>query len=719
MSKIVQVTYNAETLETTITVDGKSFDTSRIEGKKIEDWAYPFMMRKVRWDGFYDEIVSALDGEKEFDLVFEGSDEALAELKEAWEDAPVNVVCGYNNVNSVEISYDEKSLSVSITVNGEDFDTSRINGKEIEDWVYPFMMRKVKWGGIFEELSKAVGSNEYDIVFSGARNAMKALMEECPETVTISYQKSDSSDSKIVSTENNESNISVHNENVIYEHEKVVELRNAKKDKEAFEIACSAADNGDTLAQKDLAEMYEYGRGVERDINAALKLYLEASEQDASCMIKVAEIYSGQSNDLIKDPKKAEEWFKKAEACCSVEDFEKDFGWHSYVYFLKDEGREKEAFEALKHWAKLGITEALEHLGYAYYFGQENKYFGYSHIPENENEARSWFFKAAEKGSADGKLRMGEFYFYGEAGVHQNYSKAFQYFSEAVVINDELSNDELSLVHEMLGECYIDGLGINVNIKKAKKHFQKAADLDSPKAMYYLGNIYRDENNGSQSEQWLTKAAENGYSVAWAALGFMYLNGNSVKQNYQRAYELMKKAAKENCSLGEYGLGIMFDNGYHVQQDYVKANERYCNAMEMGNLNAQVDYALNCIYSLGITDREDYGFSLLEEAADNGNDYANEILAELIEEMSEIDEDEHSDEYYDSIGQNYNKQNTFSSKDNISKIKDFIQSDDAKAIFEGLKIGAKAGFDIYNGITTGNPEKVINSIKDIRDALSE
>ena len=189
MSKKICVNYNADTLETQITIDDMPFDTSRINGKEIADWAYPFMVRKVRWDGFYDEMVAALGGEKAFDLVFEGSDEALAELKEAWEDAPVNVISGEQG-NTVSIIYDADALATEITVNGQPFDTSRINGKEIEDWVYPFMMRKVKWDGIFDELKAALGTEEYEIQFSGTRAAMKVLMEECPETVTVNYQKS-------------------------------------------------------------------------------------------------------------------------------------------------------------------------------------------------------------------------------------------------------------------------------------------------------------------------------------------------------------------------------------------------------------------------------------------------------------------------------------------------------------------------------------------------
>ena len=191
--KTIKVIYHADTLETTITIDGETFDTSRINGKEIADWAYPFMMRKVKWNGFYDEMAEA-SGEKEFNLIFEGSEADLNELKEAWEDAPVHIITENSDTPDVVVEYDEKNLTTKITVKGEEFDTSRINGKEIEDWVYPFMMRKVKWNGIFEELSAVIGSDEYILEFSGNEKQLDILNENCPETVTIRYNPKTNSD---------------------------------------------------------------------------------------------------------------------------------------------------------------------------------------------------------------------------------------------------------------------------------------------------------------------------------------------------------------------------------------------------------------------------------------------------------------------------------------------------------------------------------------------
>ncbi len=199
MSKTIKVTYNSDTPETIITVDGKPFDTSRINGRKIEDWAYPFMMRKIKWNGFYDEMVEALGGEKEFSLVFEGSESDLNELKEAWEDAPVTIVSKESSENVVKIDYDENSLTTYITVNGKPFDTSRINGRKIEDWAYPFMIRRITWNGIYQEMTESLGGeNKFTIVFNGSEEALEELKEALEDVSII-----------IVSEENSENVVKI------------------------------------------------------------------------------------------------------------------------------------------------------------------------------------------------------------------------------------------------------------------------------------------------------------------------------------------------------------------------------------------------------------------------------------------------------------------------------------------------------------------------------
>ena len=278
MAKLVKVTYDATLHQTTITVDGTPFDTSRIDGREIEDWAYPFTMRKVKWNGFYEEMVEALGGEKEFSLVFDGPQEALAELQEAWEDAPVTVEADPADSAAVVMEYDEKNCATTITVNGEPFDTSRIDGREIEDWVYPFQIRKIKWSGIFDELEQVVGSASYAIRFTGSDAAMQVLQEECPETVSIFKQACEKEDGTEL-------------ENLALQYDKGdgVPQDYAK----AFELRQRAAELGNVISISNLGWHYQYGNGVEQDYAKAFEWYRKAAEAgNAWAQQKVGYLYN-------------------------------------------------------------------------------------------------------------------------------------------------------------------------------------------------------------------------------------------------------------------------------------------------------------------------------------------------------------------------------------------------------------------------------------------
>ena len=348
MANKVEVIYDDKTLETLITVNGKSFDTSRINGKEIADWAYPFMMRKVRWNGFYDEMVQALGSQKAFDLVFEGSDEALAELREAWENAPVNVVSGSSTENAVVIVYDENTLTTEITVNGQPFDTSRINGKEIADWVYPFMMRKVKWEGIFEELAKVVESQEYTIQFSGSNAAMNELMEECPESVSIQKNKGNYLQTS------NELAKKVSSDDEVFNT--FVSLNKDKRHQEAFDYAKSYADKGNAGAQYSLFISYHVGKIVPQDEKIAQSYLKKSAEQGYAKAQYELGLLTHDNNWLLRS---AEQGYSEAQYLLGE------------LYLEGDDcpQDDDEAFKWIKKAAEQGLAEAQAKLGNLYFYG--------------------------------------------------------------------------------------------------------------------------------------------------------------------------------------------------------------------------------------------------------------------------------------------------------------------------------------------------------------
>lgn len=693
MSKTVKVTYNTDTLETTIVVDGKNFDTSRITGKEIADWAYPFMVHKVRWDGFYDEMVTALGGEKAFDLVFEGSDEALAELKEAWEDAPVNVVSGEQE-NIVAIAYDADALTTEIIVNGQPFDTSRINGKDIEDWVYPFMMRKVKWDGIFDELKNVLGTDEYEIQFSGSRAAMKVLMEECPEMVAISFQKSKAQVKIQTASTTNSALTSDRTSNGFdYDESKIQELWENSEHDLLRPMLLTAAEKGISDAQRRLGIMYRFGQGVDADLTVALGWYLKAAEQgDSNSMLAVAEIYAGvsyfgEADESIKDTIKAEEWFEKAVAASD----ESDLGivYDAYSRFLLDQDRKNESFEMLIKASDSGNDSAAFMLGNIYYFGSDTY-----DIDKDDDMALKYYSKGAEVDDPDGVCvaRLGQVMI-GKGEEKEGFANLTKALSIMDSDKDSYLDEDHVAINNLIGQCYFYGIGTSKKTNKAKNHFEISTEYDDALAMYFLGLVFLDEGNGGQAKSWLQKAADNDFADALVTLGYMYLNGNAVKQNYQRAYDYFKKAVNQGNEDAQYAIGNMYYEGLHVRQNYDEAVRRYRKAAEKGVSDAKAMLGLCYLCGTGITQNDEYGADLLEEAAEEGS----ELAAEMIDKYNKAYDEAYNNASNSSTGGGFDKL--------INTANDFIKSDKGQAVLKKAGKGALMG--AASGLAGGTPISVL------------
>ena len=514
----VEVIYDKNTLETLIAVNGKSFDTSRINGKEIADWAYPFMMRKICWNGFYEEMVQALGGQKAFDLVFEGSEEALIELREAWKDAPVNIISKSSVGNVVTITYNENNLKTAITVNGQPFDTSRINGKEIADWVYPFMMRKVKWDGIFEELAKAVGSQEYAIRFSGSNVAMDELIEACPESVSIQKDKE------------HKTNSVTNNSNVLQE-ERILDIL-TRFAYYMVESTTAGNEDLDTLILNELSEedtdiimkLVEAGNPVveffasfnteddEPDIvmleKSAKKgfapseflyaIFIISSEDYDTDYTLIAEYLNESTNDPV---------IKKAFSDC-VSDIE------DVANELDKKERYEESFALRKAIEKYNNRISISNIGWHYHYGKG--------VKQDYVKAFEWYKKAAEQGDAWAQNKIGWLYQNGY-GVIQDYAKAFEWYKKAA----EQGNAD---AQGNLGFFYYNGYGVVQNYAKAF--------------------------------EWYKKAAEQGNAWAQNKLGWLYQNGYGVTQDYAKAFEWYKKAAEQGNADAQGNVGFFYEQGY-------------------------------------------------------------------------------------------------------------------------------------------------------------
>lgn len=514
MSKIVKVEYDATKPETKITADGNEFDTSRIRGKEIEDWAYPFMLRKVTWDGFYDEMVKALDGEKQFDLVFSGSEEALAELKEALGDAPVTIKQEAEDSGSVVvIEYDEKSLSTDITVNGEPFDTSRIKGREIEDWVYPFMMRKVKWNGIFEELSEVAGET-YTIRFRGSDESLKELKEDCPENVTVI---SDNGKAKLSLRKASDTDWSEEAEDL---ERQAKEAYNNKDFEKAFELRLKASEMGNINSTVELGCQYEDGLGTEQNDSKAFECYKKAADKgNLEAYGNLGDMYL-DGRGCKEDDKKAFEYFMKAA--------EQNDAWGQYNVgqcYENGWGVQKNSYKAYEYYVESADNNcgaACEDVG---------RFLDNGIGCEQDKDAA---IKMWAKGDS-----LGDGNCAGWLGL--KYHAMEDYDNEYKMFYKAYEADAYEWCTYRLALCYELGWGVQKDDRIAIQLFEEAAE-EMPDGYDRIGMIYLNQCNYAFAVKYFRKAIDKGVTGGYTSLGLCYANGYGVVKDREKAKELLQVA---------------------------------------------------------------------------------------------------------------------------------------------------------------------------------
>ncbi len=97
-----------------------------------------------------------------------------------------------------------------------------------------------------------------------------------------------------------------------------------------------------------------------------------------------------------------------------------------------------------------------------------------------------------------------------------------------------------------LGNAYLRGNEVKVNIAKAIKWFKKSADQGYVKAAHKLGMIYYFNKDGSRNYgkafKWFAMAAKRQHAEAQYYLGKMYFEGRGVRKNNERALFWLKRA---------------------------------------------------------------------------------------------------------------------------------------------------------------------------------
>jgi len=138
---------------------------------------------------------------------------------------------------------------------------------------------------------------------------------------------------------------------------------------------------------------------------------------------------------------------------------------------------------------------------------------------------------------------------------------------------------ENALAMTILGLCYQNGNGVEMDLATAVEWYRKGAAAGNASAMAQLG-ICHEKGTGVEKDidtaaNWIRKGAVAGAGTAMATLGRWYHQGISVEKDLATAVEWYRKGAAAGNSLAMTNLGLCYEVGDGVEKDVDTAVEWY------------------------------------------------------------------------------------------------------------------------------------------------
>ncbi|MBN2695592.1 sel1 repeat family protein [bacterium] len=248
-----------------------------------------------------------------------------------------------------------------------------------------------------------------------------------------------------------------------------------------------------------------------------------------------------------------------------------------YLYF--GYGVTKNRVESVEYF--LNIAEE------GFFLGDSWLGFIYGNYPKLFNSFKSFnYYKSgAEKGDISSLRNLGELYLNG-IGVQKDIKLAIEYFEKAAK-----ENDTKSML--WLGYTYSNYFNSKESLDKAIAWYEKVALLGDGEAAYNIGIIYWDNKNFSKGEEWLLKSGELGWLEGYVSLGEFYLHGMGVEINENMAFELFYMASKGKDPSGLLFTGYCYQYGKGVEKNILEARRYYEESIRLGERDA--------LFYLGLT----------------------------------------------------------------------------------------------------------------------
>lgn len=232
--------------------------------------------------------------------------------------------------------------------------------------------------------------------------------------------------------------------------------------------------------------------------------------------------------------------------------------------------------------------------------------------------------KSSNSGSPEGMWLYGECLKKGIV-VKIDEDLAFKVFMNSAKLGNAASMTEV-------GECYLNGNGIERDHKEGLRWLRKAADENCAEAMRLLSLYYENGKKGFTKDLYMAfeycqKSSELGNMWSLAELGVYYYDGKIAKYDRKEAFKLFSKAAEAGETFAMAMVGEFYLKGVVVQKDENKGFSLIFKAAQDSD-NDFAQYSLGNCYRAGkgVDKNENEAFNWYEKAAIlNNMDAINEI----------------------------------------------------------------------------------------------
>lgn len=335
------------------------------------------------------------------------------------------------------------------------------------------------------------------------------------------------------------------------------------------------AEKGNVKAQAELAKIYQYGKGVDADINKAI-FWLEkaAQQKDEQSILTLAGLYNFGLSGIEIDYSKAVFWWSKGAEIESTP--AQSFLGNAYFF---GRGVEKDITKGIEYWT---IAAKKEQYVAQFYLAEIN-FYG-NGTKKDYSKAFYWYKKSTENGYYKAIANLAVCYFNGlgvekdpimardllEIAIGKNEENAQKVWKDLKI--DELKFDEKSKVKkhiDIFDRNFIQSLNVMDILKQAQNGDAKAQSTIAGCYLYGHGV----EKNVQTAISWLEKAIEQKHLKSNLGLGILLLEGKYIDKNEKRAFTLIKDAADEGESRSKLILFGLYLRGFGVDRNVEEAKK--------------------------------------------------------------------------------------------------------------------------------------------------